>query len=129
MRLQQVSKFEVKIISEISKFSILIIGQKLPVFASVQFSVFKSWVTTTVKIWGKREILETSEFSILGIGLNQKCRNLWNFRFSSKLCGYLLVFLSVYFFGVFKSSYKQYQKGGKKNSPRLLSFRFGYRAK
>ena len=129
MRLQQVSKFEVKIISEISKFSILAIGQKLPVFASVQFSVFKSWVTTTVKIWGKREILETSEFSILGIGLNQKCRNLWNFRFSSKLCGYLLVFLSVYFFGVFKSSYNQYQKGGKKNSPRLLSFRFGYRAK
>ena len=44
------SKFEVKIISEISKFSIVVIGQKLPVCASVQFFVFKSWVTTTVKI-------------------------------------------------------------------------------
>ena len=104
LELQPLWKFEVKKISEISEFSILVIGQKsktrksrkcsffllkpyfkLSVFVSVHFFVvYKTLVTATVKIWSKSEISKISEFSILGIGQNRKLENLWSFQFSSK---------------------------------------------
>ena len=37
--------------------------------------------TNTVKIWSKRTLSEISEFSILGVGQNEKLGNLGNFIF------------------------------------------------
>ena len=65
-------------------------------------SFFKSWVTTNVKIWSKRDIFEISKFLILGIGQNRKLGNLRNFPFCSKSYWNLKTFVSVDFLSILK---------------------------
>ena len=66
----------------------------------------------------------------MAIGRNQKLRNLENFRFSSKSYLNFLVFVSVHFFGVFKSLVTtSVNIWGKQNSQDLRVFDLGYRSK
>ena len=92
---------------------------------------FFSWtITHPVKIWIKWELSEISKSSILSIGQNRKLGNLGNFPFCSKSYWNLLVFVSIHFFGLFKSWITiSVIIRGKRNFRDFWVFDLGYRAK
>ena len=78
----------------------------------------------------KREFPEISEFSIVGIEQNRKLGNVGNFPLCSKSYWNLLVFVSIDFFGVFKSWITvSVIIRGKRNFRDFRVFDLGYRAK
>ena len=92
---------------------------------------FFSWtITHPVKIWIKWELSEISKSSILSIGQNRKLGNLGNFPFCSKSYWNLLVFVSIHFFGLFKSWITiSVIIRGKRNFRHFRIFDLGYRGK